>query len=630
VEFGDVKEIHINPRLVEQLSKATIKSIIEAIVELVTNCDDSYRRLEEQGVKRGGRIEISVSREKGGICKELVVKDYAEGMTRSELEKAIEFAGETSGFAAGRSVRGLFGRGLKEAIIALGEGEIITIKNDELNAARVWWENKKPLYCLSRAATGLSPQQREEYGICEGNGTIVTIKVKNEKIKVPECDNLRDQIAGDYALRDITSSPNRDVRLNFHDLKRGLHRHEIPVRFQPPKGELVYNTKVRLPEYGDEVIIRLFESPVKLEAPHLYRYAKAGILVKSEAASLDNQLFRYRNDTAALYFFGEAICPGIAKRIREGDTGIIDANRGGIEWGHQYCHTLQTTIEDVLEPFIEEKRRTLEPHSQREISEHTRKFLRGLRDLLNEIAKMELEEGEHPTGDPGKIDRLTIIPHQANLELNIPRSLSIYAPSSLVRMVGNNRTAVASDNRYIQPLTTSVSLERHKTHPDLYYGYFKIVGRIAGEQSHITCRLGDHEARALVKVSQQGHRVKGTTPHLRRGGFVTEIQPDDSAGPEQRAQYVDETGVIKIFTRFPGVSLYIGPSLTGVERPEGKAMLAELVGEAFCRQLARKQLETLRKTPYPGAEIDAFLKAVNELQQRHIGRIHEFILKWKT
>jgi len=105
------RDLPINSRIVEQLAKATVKNIIDGLVELITNCDDSYSRIEGRGDTHNGRILISVDREKGGICNKLVVQDFAEGMKNDELEKAIVFGGETSGFAAGRSVRGLFGRG---------------------------------------------------------------------------------------------------------------------------------------------------------------------------------------------------------------------------------------------------------------------------------------------------------------------------------------------------------------------------------------------------------------------------------------------------------------------------------------------------------------------------------------
>ena len=72
------KDLPIDPRIIEQLAKATIKNLIDGIVELVTNSDDSYRRLADKGLSRNGRISIYVCREKGGICRRLMVEDFAE------------------------------------------------------------------------------------------------------------------------------------------------------------------------------------------------------------------------------------------------------------------------------------------------------------------------------------------------------------------------------------------------------------------------------------------------------------------------------------------------------------------------------------------------------------------------
>jgi hypothetical protein len=144
------KEIPISKpsRIIKQQAEATIQHLIDAVVELVTNCDDSYKRLEDNGKHLSGKIELYVSREKGGRCKEFKIKDYAQGMDRKKLETAIEYGGETSGFVEGKSVRGLLGRGLKESILALGEGEIYTKKDGLINCAKIWWDERerKALY----------------------------------------------------------------------------------------------------------------------------------------------------------------------------------------------------------------------------------------------------------------------------------------------------------------------------------------------------------------------------------------------------------------------------------------------------------------------------------------------------
>lgn len=632
MEFKEIKEVPVNnARIMEQMAKVTVRNIIDAAVELITNCDDSYRRLEEQETKTIGKVEVLVGREKGGVCKYFQVNDYAEGMTRDKLEKSIEFAGETSGFEIGRGVRGLFGRGLKEAIIALGEGEIATIKDNTMNVAKIWRDKnkRKYLYGLTDEVRGVSAELRHDVGIEDGNGTIVKIKVTNETIKVPECDNLKRQIADHYALRDINSSSRREVRLTFHDLKRGSKRENIHVSFEPPIGDIVCESVAQIAGYGDKVRIKIFKSPISLDSPRSNPFAKAGILIKTEAAILDNQLFKYETDPAALYFFGEAYCEGIAERIRAEELGIINPNRGGIEWRHEYCQALQDTIEKALEPLIQEKREELEKPERKQVPENTRKMLKRLCDLLNEMANREFEEWEPPAEPSGKIERLTIIPHQANLEIDIPRPLSVYAPSQFIKTVANNRAIILSDNTNIQPLSRFVSLEKHKRYPDLHCGVFKVVGRIVGQEASMSCRLGGQEDKAYLKVSEQKQKKKGKKPQSRKGGFITNILPDENSSPIQRVEYVQDMGEIKIYVRFPGVSRYIGSGLRGTETEQGKVMIAELVGEAFCKALANRELESGKRPTFPGDEIGPFNSAVNDLQRRYLGRIHELIANWK-
>jgi len=623
----EIHELPINPRIVEQMAKATIRNFIDAVVELVTNSDDSYRRLEQQAITEIGQIEIFVSRQKGGICKEFWVRDYAEGMTREELKKAIEFGGKTSGFEIGKTVRGLFGRGLKEAIISLGEGEINTIKDGQLNIAKVWWDERreKPLYGLEDGRKA-SREDREGIGIEKGNGTFIKINVKSEKIKIPEYDNLKQQISDHYALREINSSDKRKLTLKFHDAKRNL-TNTVPIKFSYPEGEEVFNDELKLPGYGDSVKIKIFKSPVSLDWQRRSPFNKAGILIKTEACILDNQLFKYETDPAAFYFWGEADCKGMAERLRKGETGIIDLNRAGIEWQHDYCKALEAEIEKVLAPLVEEKRRELEGREEKEVPESTKKMLSKLRDELNRLARKELEELDQPIEPTEKIDALTILPGYANIEVDKPRTLSVYAPIGLVKASGTE-ASIESSNVNIQILSPHVNLSKHHKYTDLFYGYFKVVGRVVGEEGYIFCKLGDEEARAHVKVSEQREKKKGE-PKGRKGGFISEILPDETANPIQRVEYKRNEGQIRIYVNFPAVAKYLGASLKGVEREQGRVVLAELVGEAFCRELAIRNLNAGKYPCFPGGEIDTFNSAVSDLQKKYLHRIHDVITTWR-
>lgn len=627
----EIRELPINPRIVEQMSKATIRNFIDAVVELATNCDDSYRRLEEQAITVLGQIEIFVSRQKGGICKEFWVKDYAEGMTKEGLERALEFAGETSGFEKGQTVRGLFGRGLKETIISLGEGEIYTIKDGLLNTVKVWWDEvkKKPLYGLKEEIR-VSQERREKIGIEEGNGTFVRIDVKSEKIKIPEYNNLKQQISDHYALREINCSKNRKVTLKFHDINKGS-KNEVPITFSfersYPGSKEVFNDKVRLPEYDDSVKVKIFKSPVPLDWQCRSPFNKAGILIKTEACILDNQLFMFEKDPAAFYFWGEADCKGMAERIRKGETGIINLNRAGIEWQHEYCKVLEGEIEKNLAPLIEEKRKELQKGDEKEVSESTRKMLNKLCEQLNRFAKEEFEELPSIVEPSEKIEVLIILPGYANIEVDKPRTLSVYAPNEMVEMAGI-RVSIESNNNNIQTLSSHVNLGKHSKYPDLHYGFFKIIGRVMNEEGKIVCRLGEEEAVARVKVGEQKKKQKGKLKGKKRG-FISNIQPDETPNPIQRVEYRRGLGEIRIYVKFPAVAKYLDVGLKGAETEQGRVILAELVGEAFCRELARQSLDTQKNPTFPGSDIDIFNSAVNELQKKYLHQIHDAITTWR-
>ena len=75
-----VFKIEPDPRLISRRVRTAIKgSVIRALIELITNSDDSYRRLEGENVPVSGRIEILYDKQ-GHLCR-FVVRDEAAGMS---------------------------------------------------------------------------------------------------------------------------------------------------------------------------------------------------------------------------------------------------------------------------------------------------------------------------------------------------------------------------------------------------------------------------------------------------------------------------------------------------------------------------------------------------------------------
>lgn len=612
------KELPISPRIVPQLARVTVKSLIDGIVELVTNSDDSYKRLEDKGRESDGRIEIYVDRKKGGICKKLIVKDFAEGMTKEELEKAIVFAEETSGFKEGKSVRGLFGRGLKETIIALGEGEIRTVKDGRLSRTKVWLDKEgKPQYDDEALSESIATE--------EPNGTEINIIVMDEKVRIPEYKKFMEQISTHYALRDIASSEKRKIELIFNDLRRGQKIRKL-ISFSYPKGRKVIEKELKLPGFGDSVKITIYESAEALDSPRNNPFGLAGILIKTKGAILDNQLFKFANDDAAVYFYGEAICNGLEEALRKGETGIIDPNRGGLEWRHEYCQVLSQTIERVLEPLIFEKRKALDKRPEKEIEKPTKKLLRKLCAELNRFAKQEFEELDIPIETGPDITSLIIKPEVANIPEDRSRIFSIYAPREVVMEEGKE-AHIKSDNTDIRPLSSTVKLEKYHKFPEkIWYGRFKVVGIREKAEGTIIAKLGNETALAKVKVAPLKERKKGKITGG-KGGFISDIVPDDLPDPPQRVVYRE--GIIKVYTRFPSVSKFIRSGFEGVNTQEGRLLLSELVGEAFCKELARQGMELGKYPKVPGGEVDSFNTAVNDLQKKYLHKIQEIIFAWK-
>src|SRR3990172_10630882 len=85
-----------------------------AVVELITNSDDSYERLAEHGGEEGGRIRIIIDHHRKAPDT-ITVADRAEGLTDKEMEQCFTYPGkDTSGRSSGLNVRGSLGRGAKD------------------------------------------------------------------------------------------------------------------------------------------------------------------------------------------------------------------------------------------------------------------------------------------------------------------------------------------------------------------------------------------------------------------------------------------------------------------------------------------------------------------------------------
>ena len=605
-------------RVIKTLSDSTIHGVLDAIVELLTNCNDSYSRLEEPGIKTSGVIEIHITRMSGGHCKLIKITDEAEGMNFNTLKNSITFSGETSGFKEGRSVRGFFGRGLKESIIALGKGRILTLNDNILSTAEIYYDKQQEdaVYNLSTPIKNVSPEELRELGFTGLTGTIVEIQINNEKKdSIPGRNSIEDYISKHYSLREICSSEKRELRLYFSEPEnKGLISTTI-LKYSYPEGNVVYNEDVKF--NGEIVHYRISESVEQLTSPSMPQ-GTAGLLIKTEGAILDNKLFGYETDPAGLYFFGEIVCPGIAKAIRQGDESIVDFNRGGLDWRHPYNKELEITSKDILKKLIEAKREKMRSDKQENLKEPIQQMLDKLCKELSKLAKDELEDAGPA---PGQVNSLLILPMVVNINLDEPRNLGVYAPSFIVADENTNVVKIFSSNEKIRILNPEIKVEPDKKHENLYKSSFSVLSSADGEMSIITAKLGNQVANCEVRVIPQvnkGHKRKRRNSG---GGIFSKISVAHDNDPIQRFQY-SEGGIIRIFVKFPGINKYLGENLELLYTMEGKSILSEILIEAFCRYVAKQ-----RAGKYYTEDIDLFSGEMDRLRRKSSSIIYEMAFK---
>ena len=118
--------------------------ILRYIAELLTNSDDSYRRLENQNIDSNKEkviyIELKKEKRKSADNSDsyvLSVTDNAEGMTLETLERIFGTYGEDNAGGTPLHARGIFGQGASDVLRASAKEKrtalIETIKDNSVS-----------------------------------------------------------------------------------------------------------------------------------------------------------------------------------------------------------------------------------------------------------------------------------------------------------------------------------------------------------------------------------------------------------------------------------------------------------------------------------------------------------------
>lgn len=440
----------------ENMERAMRGKIERGLVELITNSDDSYRDLEDEGAKITGKIRIEIERRKAGHSSLVVVKDRASGMDREQMFKNLgELGKRTSGHEKGKLRRGLHGRGARD-VAAFGTIHFESIKNDKYNhliippSLKCHFKNPNP-----KKAT---QEIRKKLGIPRGNGTLVTIEV-GKRFKIPLHETVVTYFPRYYSLRDIFSSSERNITIV--DPKKKERVDDLTYNF--PEGDFVFDDSIEIPNYfgvNAHFIVKKHSSPFEQESLPF----REGILIKSGAAIHDCTYFQLDMEPLAWRFTGELRCDYIDKLVREFDDReeqnpdkpnhpknnpmrLLDPFRDGLILEHPFAQVLYKKCRDILKLLIDEIKKA-EQKTKRDVTDEaldkklkqlskaiSRIFEKRLIDLEEEIQTEEIDDskikqlglGLHiipPEEQPVFVDQpktfSVVIKHSESLDVSIP------------------------------------------------------------------------------------------------------------------------------------------------------------------------------------------------------------------
>ena len=402
-----VKEKNVigDRRSVMRQARLAIRDVYDVIVELVTNADDRYQRLEAEGT-----IEIEIERGRGKTPREVRVRDFADGMTLDVMdEKLSQTGGRVSGMEEGYSVRGTNSRGAKD-IAALGNVafESIAASDGQFHSCEI----TDSFVFRPRGTVAASSKVRASVGIAKGSGTLVTVKLGRNH-SIPQPANLLDRIQRLVALRDILGDSRRTIVL-----RDSARRKSVVLKASSLEGKERVKETFSVPGYPEakaKLIISRSGTPFAREPS---RFRLGGIVVKSRRAIHEATYFDPDLETNphALWFYGKLVCPYIDDLWNEFDehfekgvepdpanpVPILDPSRQtGLTRDHPFVQALSRETIKRLRPLVEEERQREEKQRADIESEATRRRLNALERAAIKFMN-EFGEDEEASRDPDR------------------------------------------------------------------------------------------------------------------------------------------------------------------------------------------------------------------------------------
>lgn len=514
MELGVPIDLKFTMRYYQFNRQFAIRDVFDALVELVTNSDDSYHRLYEHKKRSedGGPVLIEICEQRKGEPSLVVVRDKAEGMT---LQEMIENLGDVGTRRSKSGDRGFMGRGAKDCT-ALGSMTVESIKDDKYYKCEL---TAKPQFIPQIDKKSATEEIRKTLGI--GKGTVITLKIEAQH-KIPRIDTIVRDLPWHFALRDILSehSPTKVLIKNTNTPKMKAEK----AVYRQPEGELVCDEKFPIPGYQDAIAkLKIWKAPEPFDEPADKSFRRSGIIIKGKRAIHECSLLYpgFEKDQYALKYFGRLECDYIDKLMDEYDSRrkndephpvenpilLIDPNRReGLIKEHPFTKALFQIPKERLKSLIDKEREQLQTSNAEVVSKETRDRLNDLAKAASKFLTQQIEDIEElTTGE--EVDEnffrkqgVLIYPTYPKVAISEIRPLTLYVNRHLFNKEGQE-VEVKGDNAALSVLDSPFKLRAHPKKSDRLIGTFRIKGEKINEGVLIETNCdGLPSAQAIVQV----------------------------------------------------------------------------------------------------------------------------------
>ena len=629
-----VLALPVDQRVID-IDSRRFASIEKALVELITNSDDSYARLERQGMEVSGKIAIRYERHQNGAV--LSVADQAEGMSFKRIHSILSYGGAHSLLARGEaSGRGYFGRGLKQAIYGLGHGWIESV-HEGLFARIDLFRAEGGGYMYDDWDRDRLAQD-QDYARLQipigGNGTQVTIVADNQQTSIPYFSSLVKAITSNIYLRDLLQ--RRQVELTNLNQTRSKHA-TILLRYEEPEAEVLLGPDAAGTFiYQDQIYEYHLTLKKAADAELVLKGDERtnGLLVIAGTAVLDCQFFRFENQLGTEFLFGTVVCPSLADMLASGHAVISD-EREGLNLKDPFVAAFGNAVSAMIAESINKEQQRLSHIDHATTSRRTQVMIEHVLRRMNQIALEELGiilppgpgsgmYGPFDTGRPAVLRFSTPFYYR---QVDHPFHVAMIADrqqlldQELLAFVYELPASIT-----IQPAAEDLAVSEL---PENGRWEWTIRGSEIGAKGKIKATTGPYSAVCEIVIAEHaGGKGLGQSSGKPPRPWNMDNSVDLFRGYElrnlnneiERAIYSAEERLILINTEAPTVRLYVNGQ--GHFKDGARLLLAELLLDIITDELAHRYID---RTTQKG-EAEAYKQAKQDLIRRYGVEIHSILL----